>query len=239
MGGVFTRLIDRNTTIPTHKSQIFSTAADGQTSVEVHVLQGEREMAAYNKTLGKFHLDGIAPAPRGVPQIEVSFDIDANGIVNVSAKDLGTGKEQNITITASSNLSKEDIDKAVKEAEQFAAEDKARKEEVDTHNAADQVIYQTEKTLNELGDKISASEKTDVQAALEELKEKNKGSDVEAIKAATDKVQKAFYAISEKLYKNAAPQEGAPTDGGSNDSNGSNGGNDGGVVDADFEEVND
>ena len=236
MGGVFTRLIDRNTTIPTHKSQIFSTAADGQTSVEVHVLQGEREMAAYNKTLGKFHLDGIAPAPRGVPQIEVSFDIDANGIVNVSAKDLGTGKEQNITITASSNLSKEDIDKAVKEAEQFAAEDKARKEEVDTHNAADQVIYQTEKTLNELGDKISASEKTDVQAALEELKEKNKGSDVEAIKAATDKVQKAFYAISEKLYKNAAPQEGAPTDGGSNDSNG---GNDGGVVDADFEEVND
>ena len=239
MGGVFTRLIDRNTTIPTHKSQIFSTAADGQTSVEVHVLQGEREMAAYNKTLGKFHLDGIAPAPRGVPQIEVSFDIDANGIVNVSAKDLGTGKEQNITITASSNLSKEDIDKAVKEAEQFAAEDKARKEEADTHNAADQVIYQTEKTLNELGDKISASEKTDVQAALEELKEKNKGSDVEAIKAATDKVQKAFYAISEKLYKNAAPQEGAPTDGGSNDSNGSNGGNDGGVVDADFEEVND
>ena len=239
VGGVFTRLIDRNTTIPTKKSQIFSTAADGQTSVEVHVLQGEREMAAYNKTLGKFHLDGIAPAPRGVPQIEVSFDIDANGIVNVSAKDLGTGKEQNITITASSNLSKEDIDKAVKEAEQFAAEDKARKEEVDTHNAADQVIYQTEKTLNELGDKISASEKTDVQAALEELKEKNKGSDVEAIKAATDKVQKAFYAISEKLYKNAAPQEGAPTDGGSNDSNGSNGGNDGGVVDADFEEVND
>ncbi len=235
MGGVFTRLIDRNTTIPTHKSQIFSTAADGQTSVEVHVLQGEREMAAYNKTLGKFHLDGIAPAPRGVPQIEVSFDIDANGIVNVSAKDLGTGKEQNITITASSNLSKEDIDKAVKEAEQFAAEDKARKEEVDTHNAADQVIYQTEKTLNELGDKISASEKTDVQAALEELKEKNKGNDVEAIKAATDKVEKAFYAISEKLYKNAAPQDGAPTGNGGS----SNGGNDDGVVDADFEEVND
>ena len=235
MGGVFTRLIDRNTTIPTHKSQIFSTAADGQTSVEVHVLQGEREMAAYNKTLGKFHLDGIAPAPRGVPQIEVSFDIDANGIVNVSAKDLGTGKEQNITITASSNLSKEDIDKAVKEAEQFAAEDKARKDEVDTHNAADQVIYQTEKTLNELGDKIPASDKTEVQAALEELKEKNKGSDVEAIKAATDKVQKAFYAISEKLYKNAAPQDGAPTGGAES----GNGGNDDGVVDADFEEVKD
>ncbi len=240
MGGVFTKLIERNTTIPTKKSQIFSTAADGQTSVEVHVLQGEREMAAYNKTLGKFHLDGIAPAPRGVPQIEVSFDIDANGIVNVSAKDLGTGKEQNITITASSNLSKEDIDKAVKEAEQFAAEDKARKEEVDTHNAADQVIYQTEKTLNELGDKISSSEKTDVQAALEELKEKNKGSDVEAIKAATDKVQKAFYAISEKLYKNAAPQDGAPTDGGAAGSAGNAGGNGGDdVVDADFEEVND
>ena len=238
MGGVFTRLIDRNTTIPTKKSQVFSTAADGQTSVEVHVLQGEREMAAYNKTLGKFHLDGIAPAPRGVPQIEVTFDIDANGIVNVSAKDLGTGKEQNITITASSNLSKEDIDKAVKEAEQFAAEDKARKDEVDTHNAADQVIYQTEKTLGELGDKISSSEKADVQAALEELKEKNKGSDVEAIKAATDKVQKAFYAISEKLYKNAAPQDGAPT-GGAASGNGGNGGNDDGVVDADFEEVND
>ena len=195
-------------------------------------------MAAYNKTLGKFHLDGIAPAPRGVPQIEVTFDIDANGIVNVSAKDLGTGKEQNITITASSNLSKEDIDKAVKEAEQFAAEDKARKDEVDTHNAADQVIYQTEKTLGELGDKISSSEKADVQAALEELKEKNKGSDVEAIKAATDKVQKAFYAISEKLYKNAAPQDGAPT-GGAASGNGGNGGNDDGVVDADFEEVND
>ena len=235
MGGVFTRLIDRNTTIPTKKSQVFSTAADNQTSVEIHVLQGEREMAAYNKTLGKFQLDGIAPAPRGVPQIEVSFDIDANGIVNVSAKDLGTGKEQNITITASSNLSKEDIDKAVKEAEQFAAEDKARKDEVDTHNAADQVVYQTEKTLNELGDKIPASDKTEVQAALEELKEKNKGSDVEAIKAATDKVQKAFYAISEKLYKNAAPQDGAPTGGAES----GNGGNDDGVVDADFEEVKD
>ena len=235
LGGVFTRLIDRNTTIPTHKSQIFSTAADGQTSVEVHVLQGEREMAAYNKTLGKFHLDGIAPAPRGVPQIEVSFDIDANGIVNVSAKDLGTGKEQNITITASSNLSKEDIDKAVKEAEQFAAEDKARKEEVDTHNAADQVIYQTEKTLNELGDKVSESEKAPVQAALEDLKTKNKGNDIEAIKAATDAVQKAFYAISEKLYQQAAPQQGEANNGGA----ANNGGHDDGVVDADYEEVKD
>ena len=235
MGGVFTRLIDRNTTIPTHKSQIFSPAADGQTSVEVHVLQGEREMAAYNKTLGKFQLTGIAPAPRGVPQIEVSFDIDANGIVNVSAKDLGTGKEQNITITASSNLSKEDIDKAVKEAEQFAAEDKKHKDEVDTHNAADQVIYQTEKTLNELGDKVSESEKAPVQAALEDLKTKNKGNDIEAIKAATDAVQKAFYAISEKLYQQAAPQQGEANNGGA----ANNGGHDDGVVDADYEEVKD
>ena len=235
MGGVFTRLIDRNTTIPTHKSQIFSTAADGQTSVEVHVLQGEREMAAYNKTLGKFQLTGIAPAPRGVPQIEVTFDIDANGIVNVSAKDLGTGKEQNITITASSNLSKEDIDKAVKEAEQFAAEDKKHKDEVDTHNAADQVIYQTEKTLNELGDKVSESEKAPVQAALEDLKTKNKGNDIEAIKAATDAVQKAFYAISEKLYQQAAPQQGEANNGGA----ANNGGDDDGVVDADYEEVKD
>ena len=243
MGGVFTRLIDRNTAIPTKKSQVFSTAADGQTSVEVHVLQGEREMAAYNKTLGKFHLDGIAPAPRGVPQIEVSFDIDANGIVSVSAKDLGTGKEQNITITASSNLSKEDIDKAVKEAEQFAAEDKARKDEVDTHNAADQVIYQTEKTLGELGDKITDSDKAPIQAAIEKLKELNKGNDVAAIKAATDEVQKAFYAVSEKLYKNAAPQgdPNAAAGAGQNYGAPGNGGNSGddGVVDADFEEVKD
>ena len=228
MGGVFTRLIDRNTTIPTKKSQVFSTAADGQTSVEIHVLQGEREMAAYNKTLGKFQLDGIAPAPRGVPQIEVSFDIDANGIVNVSAKDLGTGKEQHITITASSNLSKEDIDKAVKEAEQYAEEDKKRKDEVDTHNAADQVIYQTEKTLGELGDKIDAADKASVETALNDLKEKNKGTDVAAIKAATDALQKAFYAVSEKLYKQN-PNAGDPT--------GNAGGSDDGVVDADFEEV--
>ena len=207
MGGVFTRLIDRNTTIPTHKSQIFSTAADGQTSVEVHVLQGEREMAAYNKTLGRFQLTGIAPAPRGVPQIEVSFDIDANGIVKVSAKDLGTGKEQNISITASTNLSKEDIDKAVHEAEQYAAEDKARKDEVDTHNAADQTVYQTEKTLNELGDKIDASEKASIQSAVDHLKEVNKGTDIEAIKKATEEVQQAFYKVSEKLYQQANPQD--------------------------------
>jgi len=233
MGGVFTRLIDRNTTIPTKKSQIFSTAADGQTSVEVHVLQGEREMAAYNKTLGKFQLTGIAPAPRGVPQIEVTFDIDANGIVNVSAKDMGTGKEQNITITSSTNLSQEDIDKAVKEAEQFAAEDKARKEEVDTHNMADQMIYQTEKTLGELGDKVSDAEKAPILAAVENLKEKNKGNDVEAIKAATEEVQKAFYAVSEKLYQQQAPQ-GDPAGAGFG---GAAGGDN--VVDADYEVVDD
>ena len=229
MGGVFTRLIERNTTIPTRKSQIFSTAADNQPSVEVHVLQGEREMAAYNKTLGKFSLDGIAPAPRGIPQIEVTFDIDANGIVKVSAKDLGTGKEQQISITASTNLSKEDVEKAVREAEQYAAEDKARKEEVDTHNNAEHIIYQTEKTLNELGDKVTADEKANIQNAVDHLKEVNKGTDVEAIKAATDEVQKAFYAVSEKLYKNAAPQgEGCdPGCGGCYD----------GPVDADYETV--
>ena len=232
MGGVFTRLIDRNTTIPTHKSQIFSTAADGQTSVEVHVLQGEREMAAYNKTLGRFQLTGIAPAPRGVPQIEVTFDIDANGIVKVSAKDLGTGKEQQISITASTNLSKEDIDKAVHEAEQYAAEDKARKDEVDAHNAADQVAYQTEKTLGELGDKIDASEKSKIQAAVDHLKEVNKGTDVEAIKAATEEVQKAFYAVSEKLYQQAGAQQGQPQDGQTGNKPG-----DDGVVDADYETV--
>ena len=231
MGGVFTRLIERNTTIPTRKSQIFSTAADGQTSVEVHVLQGEREMAAYKKTLGRFQLNGIAPAPRGVPQIEVTFDIDANGIVNVSAKDLGTGKEQNISITASTNLSQEDIDKAVREAEQFAAEDKARKEEVDTHNMADQTVYQTEKTLGELGDKISADEKASIQAAVDKLKEVNKGTDIAAIKAATEEVQKAFYAVSEKLYQQANPQGQPgcdPNCGGCGDD---------GVVDADYETV--
>ena len=229
MGGVFTRLIDRNTTIPVRKSQIFSTAADGQTSVEVHVLQGEREMAAYNKTLGRFQLTGIAPAPRGVPQIEVSFDIDANGIVKVSAKDLGTGKEQDITITASTNLSQEDIDKAVKEAEQFAAEDKAKKEEVDTHNNAEHLIYQTEKTLGELGDKITADEKANIEAAVEKLKEANKGTDLQAIKDASDELQKAFYAVSEKLYQNANPGQGCdPNCGGCNDD---------GVVDADYQTV--
>ena len=241
LGGVFTKLIERNTTIPTKKSQVFSTAADNQTSVEVNVLQGEREMAAYNKSLGRFQLDGIAPARRGVPQIEVTFDIDANGIVNVSAKDLGTGAEQKITITASSNLSKEDIDKAVKEAEQYAAEDKARKDEVDTRNAADQIIYQSEKTLNEMGDKVTESDKAPVLAAIEKLKEAQKGTDVAAIKAATDEVQKAFYAVSEKLYKNAAPQ-GDPNANCGGDCGGcgtqdSGKPGDDGVVDADYEEV--
>jgi len=229
MGGVFTRLVNRNTTIPVTEKQIFSTAADGQTSVEVHVLQGEREMAAYNKTLGRFQLGGIAPAPRGVPQIEVTFDIDANGIVKVSAKDLGTGKEANIAITASTNMSKEDIDKAVREAEEFAAEDKARREEVDTHNEADQMVYQTEKTLNELGDKIDASEKASIQSAVDNLKELNKGTDIAAIKNAIEEVKKAFYAVSEKLYQQAAPQDGAQ--------GGYQQPGDDGVVDADYETV--
>ena len=239
LGGVFTKLIERNTTIPTKKSQVFSTAADNQTSVEVHVLQGEREMAADNKTLGKFQLTGIAPAPRGVPQIEVTFDIDANGIVNVSAKDLGTGAEQKITITASSNLSKEDIDKAVREAEQYAAQDKARKDEVDTRNNADQIIYQSEKTLNEMGDKVTEAEKAPVKEAIEKLKTAQKGTDLAAIKAATEEVQKAFYAVSEKLYKNAAPQGEPNANPNASQAGPQAGGNDDGVVDADYEEVKD
>ncbi len=241
MGGVMTKLIERTTTIPAKKSQVFTTAADNQTSVEVHVLQGEREMAAYNKTLGKFQLTGIAPAPRGVPQIEVTFDIDANGIVNVSAKDLGTGAEQKITITASSNLSKEDIDKAVREAEQYAAEDKARKDEVDTRNTADQVIYQTEKTLNDLGGKVPEGDKAPVLAAVEKLKETVKGSDVAAIKAATEEVQKALSAIGEKLYQNVPPQgggQGGPEAGSQSGPQGGGAGGDG-VVDADYEVVDD
>ncbi len=214
MGGVCTRLIERNTTIPAKKSQIFSTAADNQTSVEVNVLQGEREMAAANKSLGHFHLDGIAPARRGVPQIEVTFDIDANGIVNVSAKDLGTGKEQHITITSSSNMSKEDIEKAVKEAEQYAAEDARIKESVETRNTADQMVYQAEKTLGEMGDKIPESDKAPVQAAIDKLKETLKGEDTAAIKADTEALQQAFYAVSEKLYQQAGPQAGGPDMGG-------------------------
>ncbi len=235
MGGVFTKLIDRNTTIPVSKSQIFSTAADNQTSVEVNVLQGEREFAADNKSLGRFHLDGIAPARRGVPQIEVKFDIDANGIVNVSATDKGTGKEQHITITASTNLSEDDINKAVKEAEEYASQDKARKEEVDARNTADQVVYQSEKTLDELGDKVTESEKAPIKAAIEKLRETLKGSDTAAIKADTEALQQAFYSISEKLYQQQAAQQGGADAG----SAGTTGKGDDGVVDADYEVVDD
>ena len=212
LGGVCTKLIERNTTIPTKKSQVFSTAADNQTSVEVNVLQGEREMAAYNKSLGRFHLDGIAPARRGVPQIEVTFDIDANGIVNVSAKDLGTGKEQHITITSSTNMSKEDIDKAVKEAEMYAAEDAKRKEEIDVRNQGDQMVYQTEKTLNEMGDKLDAADKSEVESKLTALKTALTGTDTAAIKAATEELTQAFYKVSEKMYQAAGGTQGAGFD---------------------------
>ncbi|MCQ2535117.1 MAG: Hsp70 family protein, partial [Clostridia bacterium] len=204
-GGVFTRMIDRNTTIPTKKSQVFSTYADNQTQVDVHVLQGERDMAQYNKTLGNFILDGIAPAPRGVPQIEVTFDIDANGIVNVSAKDLGTGREQKITITASTNMSEDEINRAVKEAELHAAEDKERKEKVETKNHAESTVYQTEKTLNEIGDKISAEDKAPVEEALGRLKDAISRDDSEAMKTETEAVTQAFYKVSEKLYSQANP----------------------------------
>lgn len=203
LGGVFTKLIDRNTTIPTKKSQIFSTAADGQTSVEIHVLQGEREMAAYNKTLGRFQLSGIAPAPRGVPQVEVTFDIDANGIVHVSAKDLGTGIEQKVTITASTNLNDDDIQKAVKEAEMYAAEDKKKKEEVEVRNQADSLVYQTEKSLKDLEDKLTPEDKAKIEAELNKVKETLKGTDTEAIKNATEELTKVFYDISSKLYQAA------------------------------------
>ena len=209
LGGVCTKLIERNTTIPTSKSQVFSTAADGQTQVEIHVLQGEREMAQYNKTLGRFNLTGIAPAPRGVPQIEVTFDIDANGIVNVTAKDLGTGNEQKITITASSNLSDEDIDRAVKEAEKYAEEDKKRKEEVEIRNGADSMVFQCEKTLNDLGDKITEAEKSEIRAEIDKVKESLKGTDTEAIKAATEGLTQKFYKISERMYSQANPNAGA------------------------------
>ena len=238
LGGVFTRLIERNTTIPTKKSQIFSTAADGQTSVEVHVLQGEREMAAYNKTLGRFHLDGIAPAPRGVPQIEVTFDIDANGIVNVSAKDLATGKQQNITITASTNMSKEDVEAAVKEADRFAAEDKKRREEADARNHADQMVYQCEKTLNELGDKITPEEKSKVQDAIDRLKEALKGTNIDEIKNLTEELTKEFYAVSEKLYKDVGAQQGdAGAPGGYDAGPDSSPAGDGPVYDAEYKVV--
>ncbi len=235
LGGVFTKIIERNTTIPTKKSQIFSTAADGQTSVEVHVLQGEREFAKDNKTLGLFRLDGIPPAPRGVPQIEVTFDIDANGIVHVSAKDLGTGKEQHITITSSTNMSKDDIEKAVKEAEQFAAEDKKKREELDIRNNADQMVYQSEKTITDLGDKLDAADKSELQAKIDALKEALKGDNIDNIKTKQEDLQKKFYEVSAKVYQAAAPQDGAPgaAPGGSAPNN------DEPVVDADYREVDD
>ena len=241
VGGVFTKLIDRNTTIPTKKSQIFSTAADGQTSVEVHVLQGEREMAQYNKTLGRFQLAGIAPAPRGVPQIEVSFDIDANGIVHVSAKDLGTGNEQKVTITASTNLSEDEIKKAVREAEQFASEDKARKEEVEQRNHADSLIYSTEKTLKELGDKVSADDKAKIEAQIADLKKAMEGTDVNMIKTGCEKLTEISYEAFGKIYQQQAAQQGAAgaDPNAAQQANQSGDSSDDNVVDADYEVVDD
>lgn len=239
LGGVFTKIIERNTTIPTKKSQVFSTAADGQTSVEIHVLQGEREMAKDNKTLGNFRLDGIPAAPRGVPQIEVTFDIDANGIVHVSAKDMGTGKEQQITITSSTNMSKDDIEKAVKEAEQFAAEDKAHREEIDVRNAADQMVYQTEKTIADLGDKIPANEKTDLESKVSALKEALKGTNLEDVKAKQEDLQKKLYEVSAQAYQAngqaAGAQPGADAGAAAQDS----GAQDADYVDADYKEADD
>ena len=237
LGGVTTRLIERNTTIPTKKSQIFTTAADSQTSVDIHVLQGEREMAADNTTLGRFQLEGIAPAPRGIPQIEVTFDIDANGIVNVSAKDLGTGKEQKITITASSNLSKEDIDKKVKEAEEFAQQDKKKKENIEVKNNADQMIYQTEKLMKDLEGKISEDEKKDIEAKLADLKKASEGSDYDDMKKKTEDLTQAFYKVSEKLYKQNAEAGAAGAEAGAQGSEEHKGDDD--VVDGDYEVVDD
>ena len=245
LGGVFTKIIDRNTTIPAKKSQVFSTAADGQTSVEVHVLQVEREMAKDNKTLGMFHLDGIMPAPRGVPQIEVTFDIDANGIVHVSAKDLGTGKEQHITITSSTNMSKEDVEKAVKEAEQYAAEDKKHREEIDARNAADQMVYQSEKTITDLGDKLSADDKSALQSKIDALKEALKGTSVEDITAKQKDLEQKFYEVSAKVYQQSAPNGAAGAQPGCDgscdncDNHSAGNGKGDGYVDADYREVND
>ena len=239
-GGVCTRMIERNKTIPTKHSQIFSTYSDNQPSVDINILQGEREFAKDNKSIGTFRLDGIAPAPRGIPQIEVTFDIDANGIVNVSAKDLGTGKEQHISITASTNMSKEDIDKAVKEAEAFAAEDKKKKEEVETRNAADQMVYQTEKSMNEFGDKVTQADKDSVNPKLEALKEALKGTDTEAIKKAQEELQTAFYAVAERIYKEqgAAAQQAEAQTNVSGEGTNSASGSDDNVVDADYTDAN-
>ncbi|HHW22376.1 MAG TPA: molecular chaperone DnaK [Clostridiaceae bacterium] len=240
LGGVFTKLIERNTTIPTKKSQIFSTAADGQTSVDIKVYQGEREIAAYNKLLGNFQLTGIPPAPRGVPQIEVTFDIDANGIVHVSAKDLGTGNEQQITITASSNLSESEIEKAVKEAEKFAAEDKKRKEEVETRNQADSLVYQTEKTLKDMGDKLSPEDKSKIETEVNKVKEALKGTDIAAIKRATEELTQAFYGISQKLYQQnpqGGPNPGAGFNAGAGYGPGDAGGSQDNVYNADYKVV--
>jgi len=238
MGGVMTKIIDRNTTIPTKKSQIFSTAADGQTQVEVNVLQGEREFARDNKQLGLFKLDGIAPAPRGIPQIEVTFDIDANGIVNVSAKDLGTGKEQHITISSSSNMSKEDIDAAVKAAEQFAEEDKKRREEVDTKNNAESMCYSAEKLVSDSGDKLDEADKNEIKAKVATLRDSITNGSIDTIKANMDDLQKAVYSVSEKLYQQAAPQGNPGNTQGPTDPGQGNPGGDGNVYDADFKDVN-
>ena len=237
MGGICTKIIERNTTIPTKKSQVFSTAADNQPAVDIVVLQGEREFAKDNKQLGVFRLDGIAPAPRGVPQIEVTFDIDANGIVNVSAKDLGTGKEQHISITASTNMSKEDIDRAVREAEQFAEEDKKRKEEVDTKNNGESLVFQCEKALNEFGDKVSAEDKAPIESALNDLKEALKTDNTAEIKAKTEALQNAFYALSSKVYSQVNPEGGAPDMSGAGFTANDSGNDDPNVVDADFTDV--
>ena len=240
LGGVCTKIIERNTTIPTKKSQVFSTAADNQTSVDIHILQGEREMASDNKTLGMFRLDGIAPAPRGIPQIEVTFDIDANGIVNVSAKDLGTGKEQKVTITSSTNMSKEDIDKAVKEAEQYAAEDKKRRDAIDLKNNADQTVYQAEKTVTDLGEKLTADEKSDLEAKINALKEANKGENADDIKAKMEELQKKLGEVGTRIYQAAAQEAQAQqaANGGANNAGGTAPNGDE-YVDADYKDVDD
>ncbi len=239
LGGVCTRMIERNTTIPTKKTQVYSTAVDNQPSVDINILQGEREFAKDNKSIGTFRLDGIAPAPRGVPQIEVTFDIDANGIVNVSAKDLGTGKEQHISITASTNMSKEDIDKAVKEAEAYAAEDAKKKEEIDARNEADQMVYQVEKSMNDFGDKVTQSDKDAVNPKLDALKEALKGSDINAIKNAKDELQKAFYEVAQRVYQQTGGQPGAAGPDVQGEGTSSMGGNpDDNIVDADFKDAN-